>query len=110
MRQQRQALAAAQAELELARQDRVNLEAHRQQLGLWQQQLQHQTQQMQQLQSQFDHARDELRGVKEISTAREMELEKLVTFLKSEMEAAEAQVEELKKLLGTRQEGRRVLP
>lgn len=107
---QRQALASAEAKLETARQEHDDLEAHRAQLGVWQEQLEIQKQETRRLQAKLVNALAELQGVKEKSTAREQELVQLVTFLKAEIEASEVQMKQLQQSLGVKPVIRRALP
>ncbi len=107
---QRQALASAEAQLAVAKQEHDDLEAHRTQLGVWQQQLEIQKLETRQLQSRLVNAVAELQGVKEKSSAREQELEQLVAFLKAEIEASELQMKQLQQSLGVKPVIRRALP
>lgn len=107
---QRQALASAEAKLDVARQEHEDLEAHRAQLGVWQQQLEVQAQESRKLQSKLVNAMAELQGVKEKSSAREQELVQLVAFLKAEIEASELQMKQLQQSLGVKPLIRRALP
>lgn len=107
---QRLALASAEAQLAVAKQEHDDLEAHRTQLGVWQQQLEIQKLETRQLQSRLVNAVAELQGVKEKSSAREQELEQLVAFLKAEIEASELQMKQLQQSLGVKPVIRRALP
>ena len=107
---QRQALASAEARLVVARQEHDDLEAHRAQFGVWQQQLEIQAQETRKLQSKLINAMNELQGVKEKSTTREQELVQLVAFLKAEIEASELQMKQLQQSLGVKPVIRRSLP
>lgn len=107
---QRDARVSLEAQLVVAKQEHHDLETHRAQLGVWQQQLEIQTLETRKLQSKLVNAMSELQGVKEKSTAREQELVKLVAFLKEEIEASELQIQQLQQSLGVRPVIRRALP